>query len=1441
MHRNSWVAASGLALAAVVAASCSLDSRQLTALGSASGLSTPDAAGGVLGSEEAALLTVEPVSLDFGPAVIGAPSRARLAVVNAGNAPLAVPLVSMLVGSDPDFLILHNQCENAVGPAERCDVRVQLLTSDPGPSSAAIVVEADGQTVQVPVSGFGLVAGPLTLAPAAGSSGDFGGVLLAASSTQVFQISNPTAQPSGALTFVVTEGQFQLLPPAAGDCQPGATTLVNGETCQVRVAFTPTRRGAVDASLLVTAEGLGSTALSVSGLGLSPAVFDAPATVDFGGVVTGATAQRTLRFLNAGDEPLELSQVALTTAGGESSEVVAPLDGVAAPATSAFSVQNSDCGGGESLPARTSCSITVAFRPLTISPDHRAQLLVGAVGGLQHAVALSGSALPLGTLTVEPAPGSSRDFGERPLQESTTQSFVVTNPSAQPSGPIDIVVSDGFALVPAAGAADCTSGVTSLANGESCTVAVTLTQQQQGQQDGSLIASSTLAGSAHLALTGRGLGAARFDLARTELDFGRVPAQTPVRQSLTLRNAGDQPLTAVQASVESPGGGAAVGFSLQSGCAGDIAAGAGCDISVEFLPAEVANYSGVLRLLSATGATSSALLVGSSFPRGTLEVSAVGGANEFGDVAIGTPQTIQFSLANAGSVASGRLTITTSSPLFTLDLEECAATSAEGLASGQSCTFGVTFNPTGSEQIEANLSVQSPGAGETALPLSGRGRLAPNLNATGARDLGLATVDAVEINEGNQFTWTVTNEGDLTSGPLLVVNSAETEFIVSNDTCSNVSVPGRGSCTLDILFRPGSSGPRSATLTVTDSTTMEALQLLLTGTGLVVAQPGASCLNGETCADSICSAGVCCDRDCASTCQVCTAGVCTDQAGREPCGNGDGQCFGVSQCLLPEALPCSGDDQCGSGNCEPRLGGQAPTDSICCLDDCGTTGLLCNATTGRCQAPDLAAGAACGAAGQPACAAGLECKACLRGGSQCTPPDGCCGGCGPGYECVDGACGCPIGSNGVAQLDCRNGQCVLDREFACCASAPQCPANRSVCDGAQGLCVQCLSNADCGPCATCGVDKTCSPVVRGQAGVGCPAGNLCDGSGQCFAPECTGVGQCGDCRTCNNFACGGAGAGATCSQNRVCTADQRCVACINDTQCGAGQRCELTSNTCVSTCTPTVPPTEVCDQRDNDCDGLVDENASLEVCDGVDNDCDGQRDEGFSLLTDSNNCGQCGRSCNGGTCNGGSCGLPDGEPCTSPSQCQSGICTRWLVDADGDGFGSDPLENGHPAVQICGEGSGANRPPAHNAFGCRAPQDFQYEPQSKDANNRSDCCDNPCPQGALNTVSSATAFPGNTTPGRTPANCRAGVFSGDFNCDGNIVLDRSDPDSAIPLADCDDPPAPANEEQCESRSGFRTEPVCGENRVRFTCTFGANGCVQVAVQGIPPQFMPACL
>ena len=97
---------------------------------------------------------------------------------------------------------------------------------------------------------------------------------------------------------------------------------------------------------------------------------------------------------------------------------------------------------------------------------------------------------------------------------------------------------------------------------------------------------------------------------------------------------------------------------------------------------------------------------------------------------------------------------------------------------------------------------------------------------------------------------------------------------------------------------------------------------------------------------------------------------------------------------------------------------------------------------------------------------------------------------------------------------------------------------------------------------------------------------------------------------------------------------------------------------------------EICDYKDNNCDGKVDPNCEgcgPEICDGKDNDCDGARDEkcppcylvGQSCMSSSNCCGKT-------VCRMGKCRVtcrPTGVTCSSNDECCSGTCAGSGPDA----------------------------------------------------------------------------------------------------------------------------------------------------------------------------------
>jgi Notch-like protein len=210
-----------------------------------------------------------------------------------------------------------------------------------------------------------------------------------------------------------------------------------------------------------------------------------------------------------------------------------------------------------------------------------------------------------------------------------------------------------------------------------------------------------------------------------------------------------------------------------------------------------------------------------------------------------------------------------------------------------------------------------------------------------------------------------------------------------------------------------------------------------------------------------------------------------------------------------------------------------------------------------------------------------------------------------------------------------------------------------------------------------------------------------------------------------------------CSATRSCPATQSCVsgtcrisqadggpsgACVSSADCGASQQC--ISGQCALRCTPTA---EVCDGRDNSCNGVIDEGCttnpvdggqvcatnaecgaagqcldgqcvalcspSTEVCDGWDNDCDGQVDDGCAtscVVAVDAGVGQDGGSVGslpcapGEVCQGGVCVPTDGGTCLAAEICGNGVddeCNS-LVD-DGCGMTRCTSNSGCTPDMVC--------------------------------------------------------------------------------------------------------------------------------------------------------------
>jgi len=184
--------------------------------------------------------------------------------------------------------------------------------------------------------------------------------------------------------------------------------------------------------------------------------------------------------------------------------------------------------------------------------------------------------------------------------------------------------------------------------------------------------------------------------------------------------------------------------------------------------------------------------------------------------------------------------------------------------------------------------------------------------------------------------------------------------------------------------------------------------------------------------------------------------------------------------------------------------------------------------------------------------------------------------------------------------------------------------------------------------------------------------------------------------------------------NLFCRLDPRLTACCGDKLC-EGQETAANCPLDCATCIPTGVSETICNNIDDDCDYLVDEDYATspttcgigacastgemlcqagsvvdtctpgtpqtEVCDGIDNNCDGQIDDGNpegGSACSTGLLGECAAGtteCQGGTLQCTANNQPQAEVCDGldnncDGQVDEGVTITYYRDADGDGFGN---------------------------------------------------------------------------------------------------------------------------------------------------------------------------
>ena len=288
--------------------------------------------------------------------------------------------------------------------------------------------------------------------------------------------------------------------------------------------------------------------------------------------------------------------------------------------------------------------------------------------------------------------------------------------------------------------------------------------------------------------------------------------------------------------------------------------------------------------------------------------------------------------------------------------------------------------------------------------------------------------------------------------------------------------------------------------------------------------------------------------------------------------------------------------------------------------------------------------------------------------SNSTSPN--CSPCEPGLTCTSGLCvkscavdaDCPCESDGSPHGQCVNGQCT------------ECRSLGARCDNGARQC--CTDGQTCGEDKTCCLERTESCTSSKE----CCGTDAC-GSGACqqckeLAQQCSDASECCGERSCRNGVCS-----VPCSgEGNWCPVANKSGVC----QDGVVE-CPTTGFVCKQV---NFPSTEVCDRKDNDCDGKVDDiateacsdwppgcqgdfrSAGVYVCEGDEKVCNmracdqvsGACDYCAGCSTSGSPCGWCPDHCEGSCPPNEACfSTGTGSSCGPDPKCPNQVAPRcWL-------------------------------------------------------------------------------------------------------------------------------------------------------------------------------------
>jgi hypothetical protein len=754
-------------------------------------------------------VSVSVTALNFGSIATNSTSAIKTFTLT-NNQAVALNIAAIGIPAGNPFAIdPSTQCPNpgALAPGAHCTVAVTFTPTAAGAQNSSVAINDDASSSPQSVSLTGTGVNPVTLSPALVG---YGAVVVGTASTaKTVTLKNNQTSPV-SITSVLLGGPFSLDTSAhtATTCPTTGGSLGPLASCVIGLVFNPTAVGNANGQITVNDSAANSPQFTpLEGTGILASTLT-PAASNLGSVVLNTTsAAKNFTLTNNQTVPLNLS--ALTLA--------APY--ALAPATTT-------CAVGTPVPAKGSCVISVTLTPTALGTQPAGTLSVASdAANSPLTAALSGYAI--GPVTLSP-PGL--NFSTVVVNTPVVKDVTLTNNQATPLSISSITgFSGGYKLD---SSSTCPIAPLTVPAGASCVIAVNFTGTTTGNNPGSITINDNAPGSPQT-FTLAAKSVLPVLLSPASLYFpAQLEGNPGTPQSITLTNEQAIPLNIASIAVT---GTNSADYTVTSTCPvapSSLPAGSSCGLSVTFNP-------------SGSGTRTASLQI-SDDAYGSPQTVALSGAGN-APVVMSPSSITSFSAHVGGSSPYKTITITNTNAAapvtftgfqFNGDFEQTSTTcplSPATLAGGASCVITVSFAPTiggtrDGQLLISDNAITSP----QVVNLSGNGILplteTPGSLTYTAQKIG--TVSAPKIvtltnHESQQETFTLTPAGDFTAtsscgvGPTYVI-------------------PKNFACAIAVDFAPTAAGPRSGSLTITDSAPGAApLVVSLLGSGTTTNPPAA--------------------------------------------------------------------------------------------------------------------------------------------------------------------------------------------------------------------------------------------------------------------------------------------------------------------------------------------------------------------------------------------------------------------------------------------------------------------------------------------------------------------------------------------------------------------------------------------------------------------------